>query len=109
MVSIEDFSRLDIRVGRIGNVEEIEKAKRPMYKLTIDFGGEVGTRTIVAGIKNFYSREDLINRQVVCIVNLEPKSVAGVESRGMILAAEDENGIAVLVPQKELANGSRVH
>lgn len=109
MVSIEDFSKLDLRVGRIVNVEDIEKARRPMYKLTIDFGSEVGIRTIVAGIKNFYEKEGLINRQIVCIVNLDPKSVAGVESQGMILAAEDEKGIAVLVPEKELANGSKIH
>jgi export-related chaperone CsaA len=109
VVSIEDFSKLDLRVGRVMNVEDIEKARRPVYKLTIDFGAEVGMRTIVAGIKDVYPKEGLINRQIVCIVNLDPKTVAGVESQGMILAAEDENGIAILVPEKELANGSKIH
>ncbi len=108
MANIEDFSRLDIRVGRITNVEDVEKARKPIYKLTIDFGPEIGVRTILAGVKSFYGKEQLLNRQVSCIVNLEPKVIAGIESNGMILAAEDETGIAFLTPERELANGSKV-
>lgn len=109
MANIDDFSKLDIRVGRITNVEDVEKARKPIYKLTIDFGAEIGTRTILAGIKNFYPKEELMNRQIACLVNLDPKNVAGIESQGMILAADDENGLALMVPSRELANGSRVH
>lgn len=109
MASIDDFSKLDIRVGRITNVEDVEKARKPVYKLTIDFGAEIGMRTILAGIKSFYSKEELAGKQIACIVNLDPKNIAGVESQGMILAADDESGLALMVPSKELANGSRVH
>jgi export-related chaperone CsaA len=109
MANIDDFSKLDIRVGRITNVEDVEKARKPIYKLTIDFGQEIGIRIILAGIKNFYSKEELMDRQIACLVNLDPKNIAGVESQGMILAADDENGLALMVPNKELANGSRVH
>ncbi len=109
MASIEDFSKLDLRVGRITGVEDVEKARKPVYKLTIDFGAEIGTRTIVAGIKNFYEKEALLNRQLACIVNLDPKMIAGVESQGMILAADGESGAALMVPEKELPNGSRIH
>lgn len=108
MATIEDFAKLDIRIGRIKDVEDIEKARKPLYKLEIDFGAEIGVRTIVAGIKEFYSKEQLLNRQVACIVNFDPKPIAGVESNGMILAAEDGTGIAFLAPERELAEGSKV-
>lgn len=108
MVSIEEFSKLDLRVGRIVDVQEIEKARMPLYRLTIGLG-ELGPRTLVAGIKDFYTKDQLINKQIICVVNLDPKSIAGTESQGMILAAEDESGIALIVPDKELANGSKIH
>lgn len=109
MASIDDFSKLDLRVGTVKNVEDIEKARKPVYKLTIDFGQEIGTRTIVAGIKDLYTKEQLLGRQVVCIVNLDPKSVAGVESNGMVLAAEGAASLALLSVDKTIENGSKVH
>ena len=108
MASIDDFAKLELRVGRITGVEDVEGARKPLYRLSIDLGAEIGTRTIVAGVKSFYSREQLLNKQVVCIVNLDPKQIAGVESSGMLLAAEDDTGIAFLTPERELAEGSRV-
>ncbi len=108
LATLGDFEKLDIRVGRINRVEGVEAARKPLYKLTVDFGKEIGARTIVAGIKNFYTEEELLNRQIACIVNLDPKTIAGVESYGMILAAEDEAGLAFLAPDKELAEGSRI-
>lgn len=108
MASLEDFQKLDLRVGKIANVEDVENARKPIYKLTIDFGAEIGVRTILAGIKGFYEKDALMNKQIVCIVNLEPKTIAGIESQGMILAGEDESRIAFLTPEKELANGSKI-
>ncbi len=108
MASIDDFSKLEIRIGRITSVEGVEKARKPIYKLTVDFGGEMGARTIVAGIKEHYTEDELTGKEVACVVNLEPKSVAGVISEGMILAAEDQNSVALLIPLKEVEAGSRV-
>jgi export-related chaperone CsaA len=109
VAGIDDFAKLDIRIGSITGVEDVEKARKPLYKLTIDFGSEIGVRTILAGIKDFYGKDALMGRQIACIVNLDPKTIAGIESQGMILAADDENGLALMVPSKELSNGSRVH
>lgn len=109
MVSIEDFAKLDIRVGRVVNVEDIERARKPVYKLTVDLGSELGHRTIVAGIKEKYSKEDLMDKRIVCIVNLEPKMVAGVESQGMILAAGEIENVSMLVPDREIEEGARIH
>ena len=108
MVGIDAFSSLDIRIGKITNVEDHEGARKPMYKLTVFLGDEIGTRTIVAGIKAKYTKEELINKKIACIVNLDPKVIAGIESQGMILAAGEEE-IAVLVPDRDMQEGSRVH
>lgn len=109
MVSIEDFLKMDIRVGRISGAEDIEKARGPMYKLTVELGSGIGTRTIVAGIKEKYTKDELIGKKIVCIVNLDPKTIAGVESHGMLLAAGDEEVVSVLVPERETEEGTKVH
>ncbi len=108
MANIEDFMKLELRVGRVLMVEDVEKAKKPIYKLLVDFGSEMGVRIILAGIKSHYSREQLLNKEVVCITNLEPKIIAGVESNGMVLAAEDKSGVVLLAPDRELEEGSGV-
>ncbi len=109
MVSIETFLALDMRVGKIITVEDHEKARKPMYKLTVDLGPEIGTRTIIAGIKAYYSREELINKKIACVVNLDPKIIAGLESQGMLLAAGEEDGVSILVPDKDTPEGSKIH
>ena len=109
MVSFEEFARLDIRVGRVMGVEDHEQARKPMYKLTVDFGAEIGQRIIVAGIKPWYSKEELLNRKTVCIINLDPKTIAGVESQAMVLAADDgADNVTLLTVDKEIKEGSKV-
>ena len=109
MISITDFEKVELRVGRIVSVDDVEGARRPIYRLSIDFGQELGTRTVAAGIKHIYLKEELLNKRVVCVVNLEPKYVAGIESQGMILAAGEDDHIAIISPEREVAEGSRVH
>ncbi len=109
MVGIDTFSALDIRVGKIVAVDEHEKARKPMYKLTIDFGAEIGIRTIVGGVKSDYTKEELLGKKIACIVNLDPKTIAGIESQGMLLAAGDTGSIAILVPDKDIEQGAKVH
>ncbi|MGC8567921.1 MAG: hypothetical protein ACP5RP_01335 [Candidatus Micrarchaeia archaeon] len=106
MVSIEDFSKIEIRIGKILEVLDIENAKKPIYELKVDIG-ESEPRTIAAGIKSFYSKEELIGKKIALITNLEPKVVAGVVSNGMLLAAGDSN-IALLVPDRDIEVGSRI-
>lgn len=107
MATIDEFASIDMRVGRITEVEDLETARKPMYKLKVDLG-ELGTRNIVAGLKGFYPKEELLNTLVIVVVNLDPKSIAGFVSEGMILAADDGTNVVVLRPDKDLAPGSRV-
>jgi len=104
LVSLEDFQRLDIRVGTIKEAETIPGSKK-LLKLVVDIGE---TRTIVAGMAVYYQTNELINKQVVVIANLVPVTLMGVESKGMILAAEDEKGVYLLIPDKESKPGSKI-
>lgn len=105
MVTIEDFKKLELRVAKIKEVSDHPDADR-LYVITLDLGDR--TKQVVAGIKISYAKEDLVGRQVVVVDNLEPAVLRGVESQGMILAASDENGIAIISPQKEMKLGSIV-
>jgi len=106
IISFEDFQKLNLRVAEILEIEDIEGADK-LYKLTIDVG-ELGQRTICAGIKEFYSKDELQNKKIIVVVNLAPRKMRGIESRGMLLAA-DENGKPILItPEKDVRNESRV-
>lgn len=105
MVTIEEFSKLEIRIAKIEKVEDIPGSDK-LYKLTISLGSE--TRTIVAGVKKYYSKEELLGRQIAVIANLEPRVIKGITSQGMLLAAVDEKNVGILSPLKEVALGSRV-
>jgi len=106
-ISIADFSKVEMKVGRITSVEDIPAARNPMYKLTVDLGNGVN-RQCVAGVKKFYSPEELVGKLVVTVVNLEPKNVAGVVSECMLLAAWNEDQLSVLRLDRELPPGAKV-
>ncbi|MEM0094636.1 MAG: tRNA-binding protein [Candidatus Micrarchaeaceae archaeon] len=108
MIGIEDFKKIELRVGRIMSVEDHDAARKPMYRLKLSFG-ELGEKTIVAGIKGRYLKDELLGKQIVCVFNLEPKNVAGIASEGMILAAEDGEVLSLVVPEKPVKDGSRVY
>lgn len=107
-VTFEEFSKLDLRVAQIENVEEIEGADK-LYKIGLDVGEEIGKRTVCAGLKEYYSKEDLMNRKVVYFSNLKPRKMRGIMSEGMLFAAftEDDKIVNLLNPG-EIPNGSRV-
>ncbi|MGC8662686.1 MAG: methionine--tRNA ligase subunit beta [Candidatus Micrarchaeia archaeon] len=110
MATIEEFNKIDIRIGKILEAELHEKAKKPMYKIKVDLGKELGIRQIIAGIAKYYEKEELIGKRVAIVSNLEPKEIAGEISNGMLLATEDENGtVSLLVPDKNVSEGSTVH
>lgn len=105
-ISFEDFKKMDIRVGMIKDVENIE-GSRNLIKLIVDFGDE--QRQAVAGIKNYYSPEDLVGKKFIFMLNLERRKMLGVESQCMILAADDGNGnIVLLQPEKDIEIGSKI-
>ncbi|WP_297063494.1 methionine--tRNA ligase [Thermococcus sp.] len=104
-VSFDDFAKLDLRVGKIIEVKDHPNADR-LYVVKVDIGDEV--RTLVAGLKKYYKPEELLNKTVVIIANLEPKKLRGVESQGMLLAADDGKNVALLMPDKEVKLGARI-
>lgn len=105
MVTYDEFKKLEIKVARIQEVTEHPNAGR-LYVLKIDLGDS--QRQIVAGIRNSYKPEDLVGKQIAVITNLEPAVIRGIESQAMLLAASDENGISILIPQREVKVGSIV-
>ncbi len=107
LINYEDFSKLDMRVAEVQNVEEIEGADK-LFKLTVSIGEEL--RTICAGIKEFYSMEELRGKKIIVLTNLEPRKLRGIESQGMLLAASnsDHTKVSLITPDQEIAVGSRV-
>ena len=108
MATLEDFQKLDIRVGKIIDIKDAE-TRKPMYVLKIDFG-ELGIKQAIAGIKPFYSKENLLNKKFAFVVNLEPKKIANILSECMILAAtcNDKEKVVILQPEKDIEIGSKV-
>lgn len=112
MISYEDFKKLDIRVGTITQVTVPEGSKK-LLRCEVDFGGELGTRVVFSGIKEWYAPEDLEGKQAVYLVNLAPRQMMGEESEGMLLAAapRDESGepeAVLLVPEEKVEDGTEV-
>jgi len=106
-IKFNDWKKLDLRIGKILNVEDIEGADK-LYKLEIDLGKE--KRTLVAGLKPYYKKEELKGKTCVVFANLEPKTLRGIESQGMILAAvsDDEGKVQLLQPDEDIELGSKV-
>ncbi len=104
MIEFEDWKKLDIRIGEIKEVKNHPNADK-LYILKVDVGEEI---QIVAGIKNGYEEKDLIGKKIVVITNLKPVKLRGVESQGMLLAAVEEEKIVLLIPEKDISNGTRI-
>ncbi|MEM5813130.1 MAG: methionine--tRNA ligase subunit beta [Candidatus Aenigmatarchaeota archaeon] len=105
-VSIEEFQKIDLRVGKIISAEKIENADK-LLKLLVDLGNE--KRTLIAGIAKSYKPEELINKNVVVLANLKPKVIRGVESKGMLLAAIDKNENPILLTvDKDVEVGAKI-
>ncbi len=104
-ITLEEFSRVDLRVGEVVAAEKVPKAKR-LLKLTVKIGGE--TRTLVAGIAEQYEPAALVGRKVVVVANLEPATLMGVESDGMVLAASEGKDLALIVLDRDLPSGAKV-
>lgn len=106
IATFDDWQKIKLVVAEIINVEDIEGADK-LWKLTLN-GGNIGERTICAGIKQHYSKEELLNRKIIYFSNLVPRKLKGIESQGMLLAAsnEDHSKIVLLTPEKDMEPGS---
>jgi tRNA-binding protein len=106
-IPFQTFAQLDMRVGKILTVDDIPEARKPLYKFTIDFG-VLGIKQCAGGIRSYYTKEQLIGKQVVAVLNLEPKPIAGVMSECMMLASFTETDLALLRPDKDMPLGTKV-
>lgn len=105
----EDFEKVDVRVGKVVEVEPFPEARKPSIKLVVDFGPEIGTRRTSAQLTAHYEPEDLVGRQVVAVVNFPPKRIAGFKSEVLILGVPDESGEVVLLsPDHDVPPGGRM-
>jgi tRNA-binding protein len=106
-VSFDEFAAVDIRVGRIVEVEDFPEARKPAWKLRVDFGPELGIKRSSAQIRN-YAREELEGRLVVAVVNFPPRQVGPVRSEVLVLGTYSADGVLLLAPEPDAALGDRV-
>jgi len=105
----DDFAAVDMRVGRVVAVEDFPEARKPAWKLTIDFGPEIGSKRSSAQVTN-YAREELEGRLVVAVVNFPPRQIGPVRSEVLVLGASDSEGrVILLAPDADVPLGSRIH
>lgn len=110
MATYEDFQKLDIRVGRIIEVEDFPEARKPAYKLRIDFGEEIGIKRSSAQLPQNYSKDDLKDKLILGVVNFPPRQIGPVVSEVLTLGVPDENGECVLItPDKNIPIGGRLY
>jgi len=109
-ITFEDFTKVDIRVGTVARVEPFDKARKPAWKLWIDFGPEIGVKKSSAQITVHYQEADLVGRQVAAVVNFPPRQIADFMSEVLVLGFSDSAGAIVLIgPERKVPNGGRMH
>lgn len=108
MADFKDFVKLDIRVGEIIKAEFFEKAKKPAYKLWVDFGDEIGVKKSSAQITECYKVEELLNKQVMGVVNFPPRQIADFMSEVLILGIYAEQGVVLIQPEQSVKKGDKL-
>ena len=109
MATIEDFEKIDVRVGRVTSAEVFPEARKPAYKLTIDFGPEIGEKKSSAQITTHYKVEDLVGKLVMCVVNFPPRQIGPFISEVLTLGVPDKEGEVILIePDKVVPIGGRL-
>lgn len=105
MITIDDFKKIELKAVKVISAERVEGSEK-LLKLEVDLGDE--KRQIVSGIAKSYNPEDLVGKEIIIVANLEPRSLMGLESQGMVLAAGSEAGPVLLIPEKEVAPGTKI-
>ena len=109
MINWADFEKIDIRVGTITEVNDFPNARKPAYKMLIDFGSELGLKRSSAQITSLYTKQELLNRQIIAVVNFPPKKIADFTSECLVLGVYDENkDVILLQPGKPVTNGMKI-
>ena len=110
MAAIEDFQKLDIRVGKIIKVEDFPEARKPLFKITVDFGKDFGTRRSAVGATHLYTKDKLKGKLVMGIMNLEPRQIGPFTSEFLTLGVSDKDGQCVLIgPDKDVFLGAKLY
>lgn len=108
MINIKDFGKLDMRIGTVLKAELLKKAQKPAYLLEIDFG-DLGIKKSSAQITDLYQPNDLVGKQIVAVMNLSPKKIAGITSEVLVLGANSkDNAVVLLEPQNNIPNGAKI-
>lgn len=108
MIEFEDFSKIDIRAGTIVNAELFEQAKKPAYKVWVDFGEEIGIKKTSAQITDHYTPSSLIGKQILGIINFKPKQIANFISEFLILGVYAKDGVVLITLDQEVENGDKL-
>lgn len=108
-ITYDDFVKVDIRVGKVLEAEEFPEARKPAFKMRIDFGGDIGTRKSSAQITGLYKLEELVGRRVMAVVNFPPRQIGPIMSEVLVLGFHDENGnVSLAAPDHEVPIGARL-
>ena len=108
-ISWADFDKVELRVGTIVDVEDFPEARKPAFKLKVDFGNEIGVKKSSAQITDLYNREDLIGRQVLAVINFPPRQIGPVRSECLVTGFHRDDGAVVLAePESKVSNGAKL-
>lgn len=108
-ISWDDFEKVELRAGTITSVDDFPEAKKPAYKITADFGPEIGTLKSSARVTDIYKKEELVGRQILAVVNFPPKQIGPVRSEFLLCGFYREDGAVVLaVPERDVPNGAKL-
>lgn len=108
MITFDDFAKIDIRVGEIVKAEVFEKARRPAYKLLVDFGEEIGIKKSSAQVTDVYKIEDLVGKQVLAVINFPPRQIADFMSEVLVLGTYSKDGVVLIQPERLVEKGDKL-
>jgi len=110
MISFDDFERVDIRVGKIVNVEDYPASRKPSYKLIVDFGETIGSKKSIAQLVKNYNKEELEGKYIIAVVNFPPRQIGPSKSEVLIVGVPDQNGDCILIsPDTEVPLGGKLY
>lgn len=108
MITFDDFAKIDIRVGEIVSAEVFEKARRPAYKLMVDFGHEIGIKKSSAQITELYNIDELVGKQVLAVINFPPRQIADFMSEVLVLGTYSKDGVVLIQPDRNVKKGDKL-
>ncbi len=109
MITQEEFNKIELRVGTIIEASINKGTKKPAYKLKIDFGTEIGIKKSSAQITNVYQPEELIGKQVICVMNFQPIKISQIKSEVLVLGVDSENGVVLVTTDYHIDNGNKIY